>query len=193
MHLPGVLAAIADVVGYDVAMSIAAEHGGTQVHIPAAPPPGHWLSQLIGEDEAAAVAGRLTASIGLRIDVPFQPIADVGNAGAGFGSEVLDDLAQVIGEQATFALAEEFRGERLYVPKSHELQPRIAKAIGADQAKSFCEAFWRTTVAIPFNVVIARRVLDLAEHGVTKSEIARRVGIPQRRVYDILRRGREGS
>lgn len=193
MHLPGVLAQIADVVGYDVAMSIAADHGGTQVHFPAVPGPEHWLSQLIGESEAASFTKRLTASFGLQIEIPFRPIAVHENDKGGLGSEVLDDLAQVIGEQAAFGLAEEFRGERLYVPKSHDLQPRIAKAIGADQAKRFCEAFWRTVVAIPLNVVIARRVLDLAGQGVTKSEIARRVGIRQARVFAIVRRGREGQ
>lgn len=104
------------------------------------------------------------------------------------GSRVLDDLAEVIGTEAALALAWEFRGQRLYVPQDPDREPRIAAAIGADKARKLCDSFWRTTVAIPMNVALERRVHLLARAGVTKREIARECCIREARVYSILAR-----
>jgi hypothetical protein len=107
------------------------------------------------------------------------------------GSRVLDDLAEVVGEEAAFALASEFMGERVYIPKDPDVEPRIAEAIGADQARHLCDAFWRTVVTFPSKIVIERRVVQLAEQNITKREIARRLKIRQARVFAILARERD--
>lgn len=104
------------------------------------------------------------------------------------GSRVLDDLAEVIGVEAAMALAWEFRGQRLYVPQDPNREPRIAAAIGEDAARRLCDSFWRTTVSIPMNVALDRRVAQLAAQGVTKREIARQCCIREARVYAILAR-----
>lgn len=73
--LPGVLAQIADVAGEDAAIAIAQARGGTQVYIPPAPGPDHWLTKLIGREAAHAVADALNGGIGVgcRVDLPLGP------------------------------------------------------------------------------------------------------------------------
>ncbi|OCP17454.1 MULTISPECIES: hypothetical protein [unclassified Ensifer] len=50
--LPGLLGDIADIVGPEVALAIAQSHGGTRVAIPPRAEPGHWLTELVGEEVA---------------------------------------------------------------------------------------------------------------------------------------------
>lgn len=104
----------------------------------------------------------------------------------GTGSRILDDLAEVIGEEAAFALAWEFRGQRVYVPQDPAREPRIAAAIGEALAIKFCDVFWRTIVSFPLNVLLVRKVRLLAGQKVTKREIARQCCIREARVYAIL-------
>lgn len=204
MHLPGLLGEIAKIKGEEVALEFAREHGGTQVTIPIEPEPDHWLSSLIGHSEATAVAAALACRVGLRVNVAFAPIgtrqlasktdaSTCKHTSSSTGSLILDDIAEVLGEQATFALAEEFIGETIYIPQRPEAQPRIAEAIGQHLAWKLCDAFWRTYIPFPATVVIERRVLDLCEQGMKKREIARRLKIKQARVFRILQRWRAGA
>ena len=117
----------------------------------------------------------------------------VGAAASSTGSQVLDDLAEVIGEEAAFALAAEFMGERVYIPKNPDNEPRISEAIGDDLARRLCDRFYRTIIPFPSKVVIERRVVQLAEQGLPKREIARRLKIRQARVFAILARKRESD
>lgn len=121
------------------------------------------------------------------------PPSSIGTiASIGTGSRVLDDLAEVIGEVAAMELAWEFRGQRLYVPQDPDREPRLAEAIGAEAARHFCEAFWRTTIAMPMQAVLDHRVRKLAAQGdLTRSEIARRCCIRVARVYSILAKVRD--
>jgi len=112
---------------------------------------------------------------------------------SGTGSQVLDDIVEVIGEEAAFALAGEFMGERVYVPKDPNVEPRIAAAIGEEAARKFSDAFWRSYIPFPSKVVIERRVMQLAAEGVGKREIARRLKIRQARVFAILARQRDAE
>jgi hypothetical protein len=71
--LPGVLQEIAEVVGEEAALAIAAARGGTQVYIPPVPPSDHWLCKLIGVS-GPALAAELTMGIkGLRLELPLGP------------------------------------------------------------------------------------------------------------------------
>lgn len=191
-HLPTMLATIAAAVGEEAALSIAEVHGGTEVHIPVSPEPDHWLSELIGHPEATVVAAALAMQVGLRVKMPFRPASTPAVADAcGMGSTVMDDVAEVIGQDATLALAAEFMGERIYIPKHYSTQPRIAAAIGVAKAKAFCDTFYRTVIKLSSTVVIERLVIDFVQRGMTKREIAQRLSISEQRVYDILRRHRE--
>ena len=90
-------------------------------------------------------------------------------------------------------LAWEFRGQRLYVPQDPNREPRIAAAIGEELARKLCDSFWRTTVTVPMNVVLAWKVQQLADEGITKREIARLCCIREARVYAILAAARESD
>lgn len=46
--LPGLLGEIADIVGPEIALTIAQSHGGTHVSIPPRAEAGHWLTELVG-------------------------------------------------------------------------------------------------------------------------------------------------
>lgn len=50
--LPGLLGAIADIAGPAVALEIARSHGGTRVDIPPFAKPDHWLTGLVGFEQA---------------------------------------------------------------------------------------------------------------------------------------------
>ncbi len=107
-------------------------------------------------------------------------------ASTGTGSRILDDVAQVVGGSAAFALALEFRGQGFYVPLDPANAPRIKKAIGADLTKQFCAAFWQLTLDLPFREAIRREAHRLAACGETKREIAQRLHIAERQVYRLL-------
>jgi hypothetical protein len=117
-------------------------------------------------------------------------------ASSGTGSRILDDLAEVIGEEAAFALAAEFMGEIVYIPKDPATEPRIAAVVGEEKAAQFCEAFWRTYIPFPSRVVIERLVIQLAEQSdppMTKRAIAQHLKIRQAKVFAILKRHREAK
>ncbi|MFC0686423.1 hypothetical protein [Novosphingobium clariflavum] len=111
----------------------------------------------------------------------------------GTGSQVLDDIAEIIGEEAAFALALEFRGERLYIPKDHKREPRLAETIGEAAALHLCDCLYRTWIKVPYRVVIYRMVVQLADQKVTKREIANRLKIREAQVYAILAKHREAN
>lgn len=69
--LPGVLGEIADIAGEHAALAIARARGGTRVYIPPEPAADHWISELVGQKAARAIAARLTMGAGgLRITLP---------------------------------------------------------------------------------------------------------------------------
>lgn len=108
------------------------------------------------------------------------------------GSRVLDDLAEVIGEKKALDLAWEFRGERLYVPEDHTIEPRIQAAIGEQAARQLSDVFHKSIMPIPMTVPTERKVLQLVAQGqMTRREIARFVGIREARVYAILDKWRK--
>lgn len=112
------------------------------------------------------------------------------------GSKVLDALAEDIGKEAAFALATEFRGEVVYIPKDPAVEPRLAAAIGEELAQHLCDQHWRTYINFPSKVVIERLVVQLAEQTeprLTKREIAQRLKIRQARVFAILAKHREAE
>ncbi len=107
-------------------------------------------------------------------------------ASEGTGSLVLDDLADVIGEEAAMAFALRFRGLRLYIPKDPANEPRIAETIGDELATRLCDALWRTTLTIPRREAERRAVHGLCKEGLTKQQIAERLHITERQVYRLL-------
>ncbi|WP_067734465.1 hypothetical protein [Novosphingobium naphthalenivorans] len=107
------------------------------------------------------------------------------------GSQILDDLAEVIGEEAAFALGWEYIGLRLYIPRDPASEPGLASAVGEELARKVCDTFHGTLIPFPHKAVIERRVLQLADQGKTRFDIARQLKMRERRVYEILQRERD--
>jgi len=50
-----VLAVVAEAGGAEAAAALAREAGGTEIYLPRAPAPGHWLLELLGDTAVAAL------------------------------------------------------------------------------------------------------------------------------------------
>jgi len=70
VELPPILAAIAEVAGLPVMLTIAQHYGGRRVDLPARPTARNWLSDLVGPDDARAIVDRLGPG---RLDIPLGP------------------------------------------------------------------------------------------------------------------------
>ncbi|MEZ5709702.1 MAG: helix-turn-helix domain-containing protein [Blastomonas sp.] len=102
------------------------------------------------------------------------------------GSQVLDDIAEVIGMDAVLELSWRFRGQDVYVPKDLSRAPAIVQAIGRDAAELLSEHFHGTTLPIARRAGERAMVRRLSQQGHTKRQIADRLGIGERQVYRIL-------
>ena len=72
--LTGVLKDIARVAGEEAALKIAHARGGTEIYLPPKPGADHWLSELVGQELAQAIADDLTCGIsGMRVELPIGP------------------------------------------------------------------------------------------------------------------------
>jgi DNA-binding NarL/FixJ family response regulator len=75
--LPDLLEEVANAIGVEAALKLAADKGGTEVYIPSNPNPQHWLSLLLGHENAVAMATALvSARTGLKLVVPLGPSRD---------------------------------------------------------------------------------------------------------------------
>lgn len=81
--LPQVLDEIARIAGEDAARVVAAAKGGTRVYIPPVPGPDHWLTKLVGPDDAGRIADHFTAGFGgIRIEIPLSDTGFMAQAQA---------------------------------------------------------------------------------------------------------------
>ena len=72
--LPGALGEIAEVAGVEAALAIAKVRGGTQIYVPPLPGADHWISRLVGIENARAIADKLTCGVGgRRLELPLGP------------------------------------------------------------------------------------------------------------------------
>jgi len=74
-ELTGLLAEIADEIGRDAALDLAAVAGGMQIFIPGRVPHGHWLEAAIGRDKAERLSDHFTlgGASGVSIKLPLGP------------------------------------------------------------------------------------------------------------------------
>lgn len=113
---------------------------------------------------------------------------------------MMRDLAREIGIAATLALAELYGGRRIHIPMAPggEIYAALAGAMGEKAAGKFCRAHAGVNVDIP-KCDGARRAARDAEisragaAGDSYSALARRFDLTERRIGDILRRGRGGQ
>ncbi|WP_072381539.1 helix-turn-helix domain-containing protein [Novosphingobium sp. NDB2Meth1] len=190
-------AQLAALIGEDTAGELARAFAGQSLCLPADPAEEPRLEAAIGPIAAACLCeelgGHTIAFPAAPIAAPASPVPSPPASPARaasvskMGSRVLDEIAEVIGEEATWRLAEEFGGERLYVPRSPSTDPRIAKAIGQELTEKLCDTFYRLTISIPIRLITARRVAEMVRQGdKSNREIARALHITERQVYRIL-------
>lgn len=100
--LPGILSQIADIAGEDAALAVAAARGGTQIYIPPEPGRDHWLSRLVGQQAAAAIADKLTCGVGgMRVDLPLGPKGAAARLRAKVDRMIKEGLSERAIAQAT--------------------------------------------------------------------------------------------
>ena len=129
--LPHLLAEIAAVAGEAAALAIAAERGGTTIYIPPAPGQDHWISKLVGLENARAIADRLTCGVGgQRFDVPAGPSGRDAKARARVAAMLADgcserDIARATGYTARTVRRQRAQLERRGALADDPRQPRL--------------------------------------------------------------------
>lgn len=98
-----------------------------------------------------------------------------------------DDLAGCIGGTAAVWLVSLHKGRTLYVPAQATEDHPIAKRIGYTRMQRLCGEFGNSTIDMPTEVEwerarMVRIVADMLQHGRTRKEIARLLGITERQV-----------
>jgi hypothetical protein len=82
-HLPHVLDEIARIAGEPAARAVVEAVGGVQVYIPPRPDADHWLSKLVGLEDAQIIADHFTAGFGgIRLEIPLYDTGFIARAQA---------------------------------------------------------------------------------------------------------------
>ncbi len=97
------------------------------------------------------------------------------------------DLLAMLGEKAFFALVEAHAGIRLYVPADPH-RSQLPETIGYDAALRLARAYPGGYIRIPLARVF--RTIQYTRSGMSNSEIARRLGVTERGVEQLLQRAR---
>jgi hypothetical protein len=105
----------------------------------------------------------------------------MANGGAG---DTFGEFFDLIGEEATFRLVENFGGVRLYIPACARAGGTIARAIGETAAGLLASRYSGVSIRIP--LARAWRVKVYRGRGMSYSEIARCVGITDTAVHNLL-------
>jgi hypothetical protein len=97
-------------------------------------------------------------------------------------------IAEIIGEDAAFAMIAKLGGRDVYVPKTPIVVDHpLAKAVGITDARRICDAMAGQTLQIPTSTPMIRRraIVAALKAGETRLEIARRLCISPRTVERI--------
>lgn len=100
---------------------------------------------------------------------------------------ILDEIAQVIGFNATLRMLAIFGGGRLYIPETIPADHIIARIIGPDPAGALAKHFAREQLEIPAAETFVllqrvRRVAGLLRAGIDPRDIASIIGISSRQL-----------
>lgn len=122
---------------------------------------------------------------------------DVAEYQGATAQEILRDLIGVIGEKNTQALVREYGGMDVYVPISLPANHWLLQLFGEALAAEISRLFAGCTIYVPKGVRAVQSARDLLICHLAKShkvrELVRRFGLCERRIYQILRKGREVS
>ena len=111
------------------------------------------------------------------------------------GTSIMDVAEQVSGAVAK-RLVEVFPGTRKYVPHKIDEDHELA-VIGIHYARALSRVFGGTRLDIPMRMLSAhqrrRLILKLAADNMERGDIALRVGVCERRVYQVLQEAKDNG
>ena len=104
-------------------------------------------------------------------------------------SALLDELAQLIGRPAAFAVIGAYGGTRFHVPKvAHATHPLVA-SIGESLFEALCKTYGGEVLDLPLpptSETKRLRIIELDAAGGTTREIALACGCTERHVRNVL-------
>lgn len=112
--------------------------------------------------------------------------------------EKVVEISEVIGLDATFALAAAWPGIRLFVPKEIAADNPIAVAIGVKSARELAAVYGGDSIVLPIcqryhRAVMWARINEERRAGASAAELARKYGVHQFSVYRQAARDEEAK
>lgn len=104
-----------------------------------------------------------------------------------------ETLVALLGEDGARKLAEAFGGRRLSVPRQPGAAHPITVAIGPEGAAKLASTYHGHGIDVPMLHARRERISELDRAGLSRSEIARKVRVTERRVYQVLAEERDGE
>jgi Mor family transcriptional regulator len=107
----------------------------------------------------------------------------------GDASPTLGGLTALLGAEALARLSKRFGGRRIYVPATINPGHELAVVLGLEPALVLAKHFAGLTLSVPMPQHAAdrrRQVIEMNAEGFTRAAIAEKVGLTERRVYQIL-------
>lgn len=99
----------------------------------------------------------------------------------------LDWLNNNLGEEAAKNLIENFGGRSVYIPQDVYDNHILTKTVGHEAMRFLVEHFKREYVGIPKGLTSRKpRIMTLFQDGLSKREIARRLGVTDRYVRQVV-------
>lgn len=107
-------------------------------------------------------------------------------------NNTLDDIAGVIGFQATLTISLWYAGKNLFVPASPDEGSNLVRIVGIDAAKKLAEEWGGEMIAVPTlwgyeEQARNRAIGSLIGRGLSTKQIAVMMGMTERRVQQIRR------
>lgn len=107
----------------------------------------------------------------------------------GDASPTIGGLTAVLGAESLAKLSARFGGRRIYVPATITPDHELVVVLGLKAAKALATHFAGLTLSVPMPQHAAdrrRQVIEMNAEGFTRAAIAEKVGLTERRVYQIL-------
>jgi hypothetical protein len=103
---------------------------------------------------------------------------------------MLEDLIDMIGEEAVVKLVTAYGGTRLYVPHDPEADDALANSIGLPAALRLAQMYGGDRMDVPNPTPRRVRILQLRKSGLSVDAIARSLRCTRRRVFQVLAEAR---
>lgn len=113
--------------------------------------------------------------------------AEVGD----LGSDLLERLAETIGEDEALRLSMRFGGRQLYIPVNPPPHSDLVSTIGHEAARKLARRHGGTFCSVPRRAGEHARIILLRRAGKRVREIAATVGCTERHVYEVLQQYRK--